>query len=90
MYQALQEDTFLGFTLGISEVRIRAFAEGRDLVAILGPCWAYMGPMLGHVRTIWDWGQLCGYVGQSRDNVEPVWDLCWAYVGLCWALIGPC
>ena len=56
MYQALQEHTFLGFTLGISEVRIRAFAEGRDLVAILGPCWAYMGPMLGHVRTIWDWG----------------------------------
>ena len=43
--------------------------------AMLGQCWAHVGPMLGLCWTMLClWGPCCGHL-------EPILSLCWAYVG---------
>ena len=48
------------------------------LGAMLGPCWAILGPS-------------CAYVGPSWASLEPCWAYVgpsWGHLGLCWPYVG--
>ena len=62
------------------------------LWAILGLCWAYVGPVVPMLSLLALWRAMLGYVGPS--GVGPMLGLFWAHVGPmlgpCWAYVGPC
>ena len=56
--------------------------------AVLGLCWANVGPMLGHLMAMW--GSMPFFWRKNlQQNLLVLRVFFWAVLGLCWANVGP-